>query len=93
VGAYVEAQLQVGGQGEPVLAVPRSAVLELDGVPVVFTSKEGEGQQGHFRATPVDVLRLTSRWAYLNDGVEVGARVVDRGAILLKGEHMRGALE
>jgi len=90
VDAYVEVRLTSPMGAEKVAAVPRAAVVELDGVPAVFVP---DGEPGRFRIQPVEVRHVTARWAYLVDDMKAGTRVVDRGTVLLEGEWMRGALE
>lgn len=75
---------------QSLIAVPRDAVVEMDVVPVVFV---GTARPGEFRAATVRVARVTSAAAYIEDGVQPGESVVVKGAILLKGELMRAALE
>jgi cobalt-zinc-cadmium efflux system membrane fusion protein len=90
-GGFVNVTLErPAAEGGKRVAVPRDAVVELDAVPVVFVATPVEGQ---FRAVTVRVARLTAASAYLEDGVRGDESVVVRGAILLKGELMRAALE
>lgn len=71
-------------------ALPRDALVELDGAPVVFT--EGS-KPGEFSVTSVTVERLTETTAFLSGGVSADRRVVISGTILLKGEWMRASME
>jgi cobalt-zinc-cadmium efflux system membrane fusion protein len=90
-GGFVDVTLPRPTTTAPsLIALPRDAVVEMDAVPVVFvaTSRPGE-----FRAATVRIARLTSSTAYVEDGVQPGQSVVVKGAILLKGELMRAALE
>jgi membrane fusion protein, heavy metal efflux system len=87
--AFVEVLITGNGEAARVV-VPREAVTELEGVTVVFVPTEATGA---FTVRPVQIFRSGPQWVYLDGGLEEGERVVDRGAILLKGEWMRGALE
>jgi cobalt-zinc-cadmium efflux system membrane fusion protein len=90
-GGFVEVTLpRPPAGGQTLVVVPRDALVELDAVPVVFVGTPNAAQ---FRAVAVRVARVTSGNAYLEDGVKAGEPVVVRGAILLKGELMRAALE
>ncbi|MBX3126089.1 MAG: efflux RND transporter periplasmic adaptor subunit [Polyangiaceae bacterium] len=90
-GAFVDVTLERKARGDTeLIAVPRDAVVELDSVPTVFVPGASKGE---FRAVPVTVAVSTRRTAYVADGLAADARVVTRGAILLKGEWMRALLE
>jgi RND family efflux transporter MFP subunit len=71
-------------------AVPRSAVVEIDGVPVVFRVSDIAGQ---FKLTTVSVVRNTDATTFIDQGLSPGDRVVATGVLLLKGEWLRGRLE
>lgn len=90
-GGFVDVTIprQAAG-GHALVAVPRDSLVEMDAVPVVFVAAT---RPGEFRAATVRVARLTSTTVYLEDGVRAGDSVVVKGAILLKGELMRAALE
>lgn len=91
VGGYVDVTLHRKHEPNPTtVAVPRDAVVDLDGVPVVFLVGD---EPGHFTVQTVRLASTTSHTAYVDDGLADGQRVVSRGAILLKGEWMRAALE
>jgi membrane fusion protein, heavy metal efflux system len=75
---------------QPLLSVPRDALVEMDAVPVVFVAL---ARPGEFRAATVRVAHVSSSIAYIEDGLSQGDSVVVTGAILLKGELMRSALE
>lgn len=72
------------------VAVPRDAVVEVEGVPVVFVAGN---RPGEFTMRTIRVARLASAKAYVEDGIATDDAVVVKGAILLKGELMRAALE
>lgn len=79
---------QTGAASLP--AVPRDALLELDGAPAVFVAGDAPGR---FRLVPVLTARVTESYAFLEKGPAPGTSVAVRGAILLKGEWMRASLE
>jgi len=91
-GGFVDVTLSrpstTGAQA--LVGIPRDALVELDAVPVVFVALS---RPGEFRATTVRVARVSSSMAYIEDGLAPGDTVVVAGAILLKGELMRSALE
>lgn len=72
------------------VALPRSAVIELDGVPVAFVATE---QTGQFRIAPLTVVRHGETTTWTEQGLVGGERVASRGALLLKGEWMKSRLE
>lgn len=72
------------------VALPRSAVIELDGVPVAFVATEKPGQ---FRVVPLTVARHSETTTWAEQGLAGGERVASRGALLLKGEWMKSRLE
>lgn len=72
------------------VALPRSAVIELDGVPVAFVATEKPGQ---FRVAPLTVARHSETTTWAEQGLVGGERVASRGALLLKGEWMKSRLE
>jgi len=89
-GAFVDITVTRGATtGVNFVIVPRDAVVEVDGVPVVFREKT----RGEYRVQTVRLAHLTPSSAYVEDGISAGDRVVVQGAILLKGELMRAALE
>jgi cobalt-zinc-cadmium efflux system membrane fusion protein len=78
------------GSAPKMTAVPRDAVVELDGAPAVFVVGAAPGT---FELVPVLVLRLTETTAFLERGPAPGTRIAVKGTILLKGEWMRASLE
>jgi membrane fusion protein, heavy metal efflux system len=72
------------------VAVPRSAIVEIDGVPVAFRTTDVVGQ---FRLTTVSVARNTDSTAFIEKGLASGDQVAATGALLLKGEWLRSRLE
>lgn len=82
--------LKQAGSDQKQLALPRDAVVELDGTPVVFVAGATPGE---FTIEPVMVDRFTEVSAFLSAGPDETHQVAERGAILLKGEWMRLAME
>ena len=79
------------GGGTPKLAaVPRDAVVDLDGAPAVFVAT---GAPGKFSLFPVIVSRFTESTAFLSKGPAPGTRVAVAGTLLLKGEWLSASLE
>lgn len=74
----------------PLAAVPRDALVDIDGTPVVFTAGALPGQ---FKLFPVLPARVTETFAFLEKAPPPGTSVVSTGAILLKGEWLRASLE
>jgi len=79
VGAAVQASLPTGDAVHGVV-VPASAVLEVEGRPVVYVQPEGESFEARdVRLGPRDGSRVL-----VVAGVEAGERVVTEGAILVR---------
>jgi membrane fusion protein, heavy metal efflux system len=72
------------------VALPRSAVVELDGVPIAFVAT---GEPGQFRALALTIARHSETTAWVEQGLAGGERIASRGALLLKGELMKSRLE
>lgn len=78
------------GDAKKPLALPRDAVVDLDGTPVVFVQGKSPGE---FEVEPVIVDRFSETTAFLIKGPDETHRVAVRGTILLKGEWMRSSME
>jgi cobalt-zinc-cadmium efflux system membrane fusion protein len=92
-GAYVDAAFtssSLGSAGEPTLALPKDAVVEVRGAPTVFVA---EKKPGSFTAHVVRVSRTTTEDVAIESGIAEGDQVVVTGAVLLKGELLRAELE
>ena len=94
-GGYADVVLDLGaGSGagnapeSEALVVPREAVVEVKGASLVFV----ERSPGHFVATPVRLGVSADDDVVVESGLAPGARVVVEGALLLKGELLRGDL-
>lgn len=86
-GQFVTATLH----GDPtralseVLAVPRSAVLTVEGKPLLFV----QGPEGGFARRPVDLGVSGGGLVEIRSGVSLGERVAADGGFLLKSELLR----
>lgn len=98
-GGFVDIRLALVHSDEPksdagaplhYAAVPRSAIVEIDGVPVAFRATPTAGQ---FTLTPVGVVRNTEATVFIDQGLNVGDQVAASGVLLLKGEWLRSRLE
>lgn len=78
-GMYVRAEVPAG-PGQDVLAVPESAVVDIDGQSHLFVA---EGDQ--YEAEPVEVRQAFGRWIEV-EGIAAGTAVVTEGAFTLKSE-------
>ncbi len=79
LGMAVRAQLFAGAPRAAV-AVPASAVLDENGIAVVFVMTGGES----FERRPVRLGVRDGDWVEVVEGLEPGSRVVSRGAYLVK---------
>ncbi len=78
-GQFVQAVIESAG-GEPVVAVPESAVVLMQGSPVVFRL-EGEDE---LHPQPVETGATRAGWTEIRAGLAAGETVVVRGAFFLK---------
>lgn len=79
VGARFAAQV-FKAASRPMLAIPRSAVIDDGGVDVVFVQTGGEA----FVRRPVQLGIRDGAWAEVRNGVSAGERVVSEGAYYVK---------
>lgn len=77
------------GKPEPLLAVPREAVVEINTRPYVFTQFDGE----HFEKRAVTVGRADGPWIQILSGVKKGERVVARGGYDIHLASLMGTIE
>jgi cobalt-zinc-cadmium efflux system membrane fusion protein len=80
-GMFAGVEIAVG-EGEPVLAVPRSAIQRDGNATVVFVA-EGSG---HFQRREVVVGATGPDYAEIRSGLAEGQHVVPRGGFILKSE-------
>ncbi len=78
------------GVSDHLVSLPRSAVVEIDSVPVAFVATD---TQGRFRIAPLTVARHTETTTWVEQGLVGGERVAYQGALLLKGEWLKSRLE
>jgi cobalt-zinc-cadmium efflux system membrane fusion protein len=90
-GAFVDVAIERASTGANArIGLPRDAVISVNEVPVVFVQAE---KPGSFVARPVRGVTYLGPLVFIDAGVTEGELVVDRGAILLKGELLRAELE
>ncbi len=82
---YAEARVRV--ESEPVLVVPRTAVLNPGGSPVVWV----EQAEGHYQQRSIRLGRAGDDAWEVIEGLDAGERVVVQGGVILDGQaQMRG---
>ncbi|TAL11448.1 MAG: efflux RND transporter periplasmic adaptor subunit [Nitrospirae bacterium] len=74
------------GPGNPVLVLPKEAVMEVGGQEFVFV----QATDGRYVRRPVVTGMTSGDVIQIRQGVQVGERVVVKGALLLKGEQEKG---
>ncbi len=90
-GGFADVVTNDDAAGAPVVVVPREAIVDLRGTPVVFVER---GNKGDFVARGVRVSGgIESDDAVVEAGVGPGERIAVGGALLLKGELMRADLQ
>ena len=93
-GGFVDVRLPLAtadaGAHPNFVMVPRSAIVEIDSVPVAFVPTETPGQ---FKMTAVTLVRHADSVSIIEQGLGKGDRVVVSGTLLLKGEWLRSRLE
>ena len=84
-GQFVHARLSTAGDTRPVLGVPRSAVLQIEGETTVFTASG----PNTYVARPVELGVSVGDWVEITRGLVEGDVVVTAGAFVLKSELLR----
>jgi Cu(I)/Ag(I) efflux system membrane fusion protein len=79
-GLYAEASIVT--ETEPVLTVPRSAVLSRGAGPMVFVDKG----DGHYAPRGVLLGRVGDEFSEVRGGLEAGEKVVTTGNLLIESE-------
>lgn len=74
------------GDATPFIAVPREAVLELDGKQFVYVVEE----PNHYVKREVKVSNISADQVRILEGLTRGQRIVIRGAVLIKGQEVKG---
>lgn len=82
---FARLQLDVGGRGQ-FLAVPREAVLEVDGKQFVYVVEEGS----RYVKREVTIANISHEQARVVEGLKQGERIVTKGAVLVKGQELQG---
>lgn len=85
VGQGVTAGIEASGSRHRALAVPRSAIVQVDGKPTVFVATEDNA----FTPRPVKTGTQDPELIEILEGVEAGERVVTEGVFALKSETFR----
>lgn len=82
---FARLQLDVSGIG-PFLTVPREAVLEADGKQFVYVVEEGN----RYVRRDVKTANISPDQARILEGLAQGERIVTKGAVLIKGQQVKG---
>lgn len=82
---FARLQLDVSGTG-PFLTVPREAVLEIDGKQFVYVVEEGN----RYVKREVRTVNISPNQTRVLEGLTQGERIVTKGAVLIKGEQVKG---
>lgn len=91
-GAFVDVAIERSPtHGKPRILLPRAAVVSVNEVPVVFV--QSNGKPDTFSPHAVRGVTYLGPLVFVDEGVTEGELVVERGAILLKGELMRAELQ
>lgn len=91
-GAFVDVAIERSPtDGKPRVLLPRAAVVSVNEVPVVFVRTNEKSAT--FAVRPVRGVTYLGPLVFVDDGVVEGEFVVERGAILLKGELIRAELQ
>lgn len=69
-----------GAHNRTALAIPASAVQELEGKQIAFVQRDAT----HFEKRELKLGTTTDQWAEVKDGVSAGDKVVSQGAFYLK---------
>lgn len=82
---FARLHIQVGDT-KPFLAIPKEAVLEVDGKQFVYVV-EGDS---HYVKREVKVATASGDQVRVVDGLQSGERIVTKGAVLIKGQEAKG---
>jgi RND family efflux transporter MFP subunit len=89
-GAFVRGNIAAHPEDRaPALIVPKDAVQQMGGRPVVFMPA---GKPDEFRAHPVEVGQSFGTLVEIRSGLRPGDRIVTRNAFLVKAQAMKGEL-
>jgi cobalt-zinc-cadmium efflux system membrane fusion protein len=84
-GQFVHALLSTGGPRRNAIVLPRSAIVQLEGLPSVFLARG----QGQYEPRAVQLGAAMSDRVEITAGVSAGEEVVVQGAFALKSEMQR----
>jgi cobalt-zinc-cadmium efflux system membrane fusion protein len=84
-GQFVHARLTTEGETRPVIGVPRTAVLQVEGEPSVFVALGNDT----YLARPVELGPAAGDWVEITRGLVDGDQIVTDGAFVLKSEMLR----
>lgn len=84
-GQFVHARLSTRGITEPIIAIPRKAVLQVEGEPSVFVQVD----KTRYTARPVELGRVAGDLVEVKRGLLEDERVVIEGGFVLKSELLR----
>jgi membrane fusion protein, heavy metal efflux system len=82
---FARLQLEVGDAVQ-FITVPREAVLEVDGKQFVYVMDE----QDRYARREVKVSTISADQVRVLDGLTRGQRIVTKGAVLIKGQEVKG---
>ncbi|MDF0673193.1 MAG: efflux RND transporter periplasmic adaptor subunit [Nitrospira sp.] len=82
---FARLQLDVSGTG-PFLTVPREAVLEIDGKQFVYVVEA----ENRYVKREVKTANISPNQTRVLEGLTQGERIVTKGAVLIKGEQVKG---
>ncbi len=74
------------GDALPFLAIPKEAVVEIDGKHFVYLVESGE----KFVKKEVKVSSVSAEFVRVLEGLTPGERIVTKGAVLVKGQDVKG---
>lgn len=81
---FARLNIEVGG-GTQFLAIPKEAVLEVDGKQVVYVAEA----EGRYVKREVKVSTASGDQVRVLEGLKPGERIVTKGAVLLKGQEAK----
>lgn len=82
---FARLQVEVGDAAK-FIVIPREAVLEVDGRQFVYIVADGD----QYQKQEVRVLNISPTQVRVVDGLNRGQRIVTKGAVLLKGQEVKG---
>lgn len=82
---FAQLRLDISGIG-PFLAIPREAVLEVDGKQFVYVVEEGN----RYVKRDVKTVNISPDQTRVLEGLTQGERIVTKGAVLIKGQRATG---